>query len=1305
MFSTNSATQVPLAYRNSRRRQRTSDDVSNPPKAKKQKSLLRDTSFDNYDTEEECEIKLGFNQSENETARRESTPPNNTGLHDTSSPAPEKLDNCDRLKMSNILVNNDYYLATHLPSVPDRVKEILREPFRCVISPDAGYCVALTRRNAILWPYSAASTSLATNDVRVLSLLELSAKPSDALPLATLISPSTHSEPGLVIVLPSTGEVLFWETVSNPTILGLIKQQRSGLQDAIPGLLSGEYATEIVNVEPAGFIVILSTGRVCHVCVRDSQGKPALNFQFLNASSRLTGGGLLGGIRNVLSSASWRKNVVAAKAGKSYRRGHRNLLVATNSGLIEVWDTHWSNGSIFKTRIEVVKAVSHALESCVISTDYHPDSYQLVDFTFREDSSSVDLEGSEDRYSLWVLLSATRQRSNCYWVVEVDIHGSQVTVGRISSVTPRPTVTRHDNLWTPRIHVPKPGHTGFIIFECGIVLLSLVPLRESPSSQLLLDGGPIPTPFQDYIKFRDENDHAILGCGVERSQFDQKSPSCLIMVQNLGLIRISVRARPISRTGVDEGRITVKSRLEQVVFYDIKGNPLDLTCYEELCMSPSALEDAALQISSDILRSNSKFVPATVASLDEQMKLRSTALCALATYLSKQHFQLSYPARWTLLSHAEKVAAHRAVWKAQENICRNSEIGGTHLEYILGQMGERFRTKFPSSNREEDLVRHWFIHDTWRMDYIVPWILHGIRDMSNNGTRLDRQLVWQILQASELSLAALGATFQLREEHAKLYGLRDCYPGINGLPMPKYSLISALWTADKVNYVESERLLDAELNVCLQWLKQKDPGGPDQTVSSMIQRIKKNIPKAFRVLWKLYMERVNWCISQASVEEQDAGKELQKCYIVHRKTHLYKMAAMGLLEESIELAENFEDMDALVELIVEMENRIGDRHPAGAGDPAYDGEMEACQLRIDKYFERFGEAWANPFYTRQILAGYPEMLVLMSPYQEHITRFLHQRPGYAKLSWMNDVLGEKDYGSASKSLCNFATSYESNLWSKQVELAIGKLCRLATLESSEKQDLASLQEDIKRFDDLSELSRIQEMLYGHIAPAIHGAIDQSAEVQLANEQFGKVIVHSKPALREALHRNLAKLVAKCPMEPDELVDTLTLIDPAPSMKDGDEDIIGHEFSLALKALSLSDLSRQDPEYCNVLEKLLWRRCMIRDDWDIINRTKQKGDKEVEDVIRSTVLFRTLSDIKDFENESELFCKVHTPVDIANSNILPQGLASRLLPEEQARLLEDFDEEAKLLRSYIERGRLDDWFTWIVGAVRSNPEET
>jgi nuclear pore complex protein Nup133 len=707
-------------------------------------------------------------------------------------------------------------------------------------------------------------------------------------------------------------------------------------------------------------------------------------------------------------------------------------------------------------------------------------------------------------------------------------------------------------------------------------------------------------------------------------------------------------------SGEEEGRISVKSRLEQIVVYEkVASNPFNFREYAELGTSPTVLEKAALEVSDEILRSTSPYVATAVPSLEQQMRLRATALQRLAVFLNESRAELSYQTRWKLLWGAEKIAAQIAIWKVQQSLKEQEPNKPTHLERILGQMGEKFRTKVDADTGELDPVRQWFIRDTWRMEHIIPWALNGLREAGKSSSKSGLQLAPQIYQASELSLATLETAFQFREENAPLYGLGNEYGGLEEASGPQYSELPEFWTSQSVNYSETDELLNAELNTCVKWIPSSNLSAPDKKIAKAITKLKENIPRQFKALSRIYVEKSRWCAAQHALEPVEAGRKLQKAYTEHRKTALFKMGAIDLTEQAIKLAEDFDDMPALAELMIDLreetKRRYAQQRVNGSIPEGLDEELKQLKQRVDNYFERLGDKWADAWFTRYIAIGTPaSLLTECRDYQQQLTRFLRHRPGYAKLSWINDVLGEGDYGSAANTLSNLAATQESDLWSKKVETALAKLAKLSViqLEQHPPDVTASLEADNAHLTWQLRLTAIQEKLYAHICPALHGALDSSAELQLANEQFGKVLVDSKPALREALQRGLAKVVGRCPAAPDELIDVLTLMDPIRWPEVEGDEVIDNEFALALRVLKASEMGRKDPSYRDILEKIIWRRCMIRDDWEKLNVTNEKGDEEMEATIRATALFRTLAECAEGELFNSPFRHVH-PVFDAN----------------------------------------------------------
>ncbi|KAL2371080.1 hypothetical protein RJ035_005004 [Blastomyces gilchristii] len=1315
MFSSNVAAHTSVAIlRNPRRRQRnTADESVKPPKAKRQRSTLRQNV-------RESESAVAKNHGEEQSLQNgeslpEEVPPSRPVImNELALRGPRKQDKRgDHADGTITLSSNDFYNVAHLPSVPEQIKDNPGAPLRYTISPSNGYCLALSQHEAIVWPYTTPPQSLTPSTVLHFVIPSPARNSDDPLPLGTFISKSAEGNPGLIVVVPSTGKITLWETVSNAAILGLMKQRQNGIQGEIPGMLSGEMATEIINAEPSGIIIALSTGRLAHVSIRDSHGKPGISVQVLRGTSRGGGGGFFGGLRSVLSGSSWKRKIAAVKAGMSSQRGQRDIIIATSAGEFELWDIHWNNGNSLKTQVDAKQHILQALRRTVdISEDDAQNAFQVYDFAFANGDSSNYAAGNVDgAISLWALVGVCENSSLSYFVVGLRIAGSTATADVVNPIQLRNHSVDSGTPWAPHLYVPKPGCRAFVIFDKGMIILSLDPFVDPASAQLLGETHATLSSFQDYIRLKEGHEYVVQGCGPEDSDADHEYPSCILMIRNFGLVRVSAFPTPYS-DNVNGAKITAKSRLEQAVFYgSMKSNPLDFVGYDELRSSPAELEHAALQISDEIVRSSSKFIPTTIPSLEQQMKTRATALHDLAVYIKRFHVHISHLTRWKLLWAAEKMAAQRAIWRVQQRNEENTTSNRTHLDFILSKMGDNHKTKIEPGSGETDLVRHWFIHDTWRMEYVIPWFLNGLRrDESNTSRAVDRQFAERVCEACDLSLAALETAFQFREDNVVLYGVGDEFADDDAAIVAQYSDLPEFWTSTQINYSETEQLLDLELNICRRRPATTAATGSDSTATrtaNVLDTIKENIPRQFNAFALLHKERTMWCAAQNDTDIQASGKMLEKSHVENRKPQLFKLAAIGLLEDAITLAESFRDMDALVELMVDLHEQIKEQRPPRRPEdegPVLDEGTKIWKRRIDNYFERFGEAWADAFFTRHITVGQPETLLIMQEYQGAVTKFLRSHPAYSKLSWINDIVGERDYSTACNTLQRLAIERETDLWSKRVEISLAKLTKLAEFEKAGSAP-ADLQEALGPFDQLTEVCNIQELIYDHVLPALHGAIDEGAALQLAIEQFGNNVVRGKPALRALLQRCLAKLVARSPMEPEELINLLTLMDPVQFLEGGEEEdsIGGHEFLFALTVLKLGNfhhLDQQGHEYRENLEMLIWRRCMIRDDWEAINRTDKKGDREVESNVRSTALAETMRQLaEELGEDVRLTRQSFTPSRILETNILPARSHAVLPPDQQISLVQELDAEADLLRTYFEKGKLDEWFSWIISETR------
>ena len=1008
-------------------------------------------------------------------------------------------------------------------------------------------------------------------------------------------------------------------------VVGLVRQKQNGIQGSVPGMLSGEVVTDIINTEPSGLVISFSTGRVAHVAIRDAQGKPSVSCQFLRGSMRATGGGLFGGIKSVLGGGSWRKEVAAVRAGASVQRGQKDVVIATASGVFEVWDTHWNNGNTIKTQLDLKVDILEALKDfdATIANEGERD-FKILDFAIDHGSSHVSREERDANrgLSLFMLTALPHDRlPSRLFVVELSIIGDQATIGFVRSIDCYDSPPSADFSQKPRIYLPKPGNSAFILLDRAIILLSLAQVAESPSSQLFTDTSNSPPYFQDCIQFRTDQHYTILGSGLEDCDNQRKHPSCLLMVQNVGMIRISTLL-PQSDITFPEPKVTIKSKLEEIVFFgSVRNNPFDFTRNKNLISQVEHLEKAALDISDEILQSSSRFIPSTTTSLEHHLQLRARALESLATYLRTHCEPLSRLARWQLLWGAERLTAQRAIWRIEGEIKGNAGNKQTHLDQVLGQMGEKYKTKIDSGKGENDRVRHWLVHDTWRMEHALPWLLNGIREFRGNISKHGRLFAEQLAQSSALSLATMETAFRFREDNASLYGLGD--ENIDdGVLVSGYSGLPEFWTSKRIGYVEADNLLNLELDSCIGWMQKKLPKN-DIPDPETIKKVESAMPRQVRVFARMHDERCRWGAEQDDEKVKEDVSKLQDKHLENRRVQLFKLGASGQLEEAITLAEGFRDMPALVELLLEVNDRLNEKD---IQDPvALEAERKKYEERIDKYFERFGESWADAYFDRQVSSGDSGSLLSVPQYQAHVTKFLRKRPRYRKISWMNDILGERDYATAAETLANLAIDQESDLWARRVELSLGKLVKIAALEKSpttEPEDTALIQ----RFDDQVDLCTIQETVYEHILPCLHGAIDQRAEIQLTLEQFSATVVKGKPALQEILERGLTKLVVREAMPADQLINVLTLMEPFQFLEGDDDRVIGHEFFLALVVLRLSGYAQSDPEYHQVLEKIIWLRAMLRDDWEKINQTQQKGDEQVQLEVHGTALVRTLTEL-------------------------------------------------------------------------------
>ncbi|KAL5332250.1 Non-repetitive/WGA-negative nucleoporin C-terminal-domain-containing protein [Aspergillus crustosus] len=1284
-----------VSVRNPRRRQRTSSGESiKPPSSKRQRSNLR--QVDKCETGDLADRVPDYRSSIIPIGNIQDTSPagdaetqRNISIRASKKPEKRKFNAID----PTILSKTDFYVVSQLPSLPDQIRSLQPEPCRCFFASNHGYALVITQSEAIIWPYSAPVSSPSPADVFRLPIPESYKEGGDKAPLGVILSTATSATPGLLILMPRNGNIIYWETVSCAASLGLPRQKQSGLQGFVPGMLSGEHATDIVNSEPSGVMVTFSSGRVAHITVRDSQGKPAVTVSFLRNPSSYPTSGFLGGLKNALGSGFWRKNIAAVRAGISCQRGQRDVVIVTSAGLFEIWDTHWNNGTLLKRQFDTEELLRRALAVHIPNgiADCEVRVWDLAYLASKlETVDSQDTAGQSWQVSVLVGLHSGSNTRGVF-VVQLSLSGNAhiLSVHPIS-FQPFPTGSGDPR---PRLFIPRPCETAFIVIGRSIKILSLAGVESTPSSQLLIDNGQAQA-FFDSINLRSGKTYEVLGSGCEHQAEGNAIAACLLMIRDFGVVRITTLSRQITANSPEIVQVTAQHKLEQAVFYGtMLGNPLDLSSKGDLDFHIEEIEEATLRICQGLLQSTSEFIPTAAISIDQNLKLRAKALDDLSRLLLEHNKILDRRIWWELLWGAEKLAAQRAIWKLEEKARASNTSDPTFLTHVLGLMSEKFKTKPVRPDDLSDPVRSWFLYDTYRMEHLVPWIFHATKPQKGDVPKQMRRLSGHILEASELSLAVLETAFKYRDEHASQFGIGDGYLE-EGVLITGYGGLPEFWTSQSISYSETGHLLDCELEGCRAWIQATTSSeASDQQIA---RKIAQNSARHIRILSRMQSERTRWLSAQKDQKLLDEAIAIKQAHIKQRRWQLFKLAGIGHLADAINLAEEFRDMTALVELVIELQDQNKDGMLVEEAEDVPTGIQYAfseLDRRITQYFEKFGEAWADAFLSRQISMGQSGILFSMKKFQPFITRFLHKHQSYSKLSWINDVIGEYDYSRAAKTLESLAVEREQDIWNHRVELSLAKLANLAIWERHAPSDPRPLQTDIKRLEGFAEMGAVQEVIHGYISPVLQGAIDQKAALELAVEHFANSTTQDRPSLHDLLREALARVVLRQVMSLDQLVDLLTLMDSGRDSGTGQNEFSGNEFHLALRVIRLGDyVNRYDLNYRLALQKLVWRRCMMRDDWDAIGKAIEHMGSESDALVLTTSLFRTLDmcfrDEHGNDPDNPPLYVPAGPRDVLLNEADCTLLSSRFRPEQRAPFSRDLEQEDKILADYIEKGGLE-----------------
>ncbi|KAF1921902.1 Non-repetitive/WGA-negative nucleoporin C-terminal-domain-containing protein [Ampelomyces quisqualis] len=1285
MFSPEASVQsARSSLRNPRRRQRSSEGLQSHPRRKRSK--LSDAGFvgkedahANGNGTALTNGHAGYSSAENSMVvvdmpvREKKAPPKRTAKEDNSV----------------YLTRNANYSFKKLPAFP---KQLLRSPYRATALSSAGLALALTHDRALAWDYNAELTP----EVIALSL-PFNLRPSDPLPLGSIVRNGPTNDFGVVAVAPSTGKIAFWENIDNAEARNLYPQRHQAAEGSVK-LYSGETITDLVDIEHAGFVLISSSGRLAHLTLRDSQGRPGVSATILNAPSSSNGSffslkGLLGGVI--------RKSIASVKARQSESKGQMEVITVTSTGLFQQWGLSWSGQHNFVCETETQAEIASAVQANASPEARNVHEVQVLDFAIMVE------QRSQNANSLLVLVVSFGSDSLHYSLLEMELStpGAIVTRAIPLNKFQQPQLLNEP---TGILLLPYPGHTAFVQFPGAICVASLAQPEESPENQLLLDSGRATLPFQDTLYFRQDPAVVFAGHALEEGNKKEKRATALIFVQGFGITMISAQPPTTDDTDEDRLRVTARSKLEQATFFSANASKLlDFSVKSRFSFSDDEIAQAAIAITTGILSSSYLYMDNVTSSLDDQFQTRATALRTLINHLRSDYPPLTYSTRWHLLGQAEKLAAAHKLWLWYQDKQQDKQLhpesypDNILMADIIKALHERFKTPIQPDIGETDYIRNFFLKDVDRISSLIPWGWFHLRAFYiKDGNKEQPPVMQRLSEGNDVMLVSLEAAFEFRQANIEAY---DLDPGSleDGILKPGhgYDLLPQFWTSSH-NIVSSIRsLVDVGRNLAVTNYEEGYQEG-------LAQKIGKDNPGLVKLGCQTHIERFQWALEQSEEKVRETGRSLRNEWNTKvRPSHIIGLMEIGLATDGMKLAEQYHDMPTLVDLVWDETNWL-ESEKASTRSKMEQAEstvkLNRIKERISRYFEIYGDDWAEAFYAKYIKENQAAQLFTKEYLnQPALTRFLRAEPSRARLGWINEVVGEKNYEAAAASLFDSASKQETNAWCQRVQLSIAKLAMLckqetkqgavqeAVPEPTQKTRAQKLRDN--RFastENQLEYAKIQEEVYEQLLPTITGALDDESAVDLLMAQYGQGRLRDRPAHQSILKEGFENLIRHRVIDPALMVDILTLMDA-----DGGAALMdGREFVYALRVVMKNwhDIHRTTRDG---LLKLVWKRLCIRDNWAEINQTKHVSDAQLEEFLLGTNLARTFRGVYLSNDTNKP--RIVSPANL--EKVLGSGathgeLCVRFASEDlREPIIKDNLLDDDVLREQIAKHRLEDWY--------------
>lgn len=575
------------------------------------------------------------------------------------------------------LTKNDKYCVSRLPAIPP----ILNHDH---VANDSGllngyadgktdFALVVSEKTINVWRYNS------SDDVPISFEFPLGESAQDAFQLAILTrsSPGTSLDPGLVIINSTSGHILFFESVQQAPALGMINSKSIETQI---NLLAhqGEYITLAENVEPAGIVVATSWKRVVLVLLRDHKGTPKLSSLELtkpSTSSRFFGSWIGSNDDEITDE------IVSLKAGRTSNQGTtQEIIVQDASGTFKryVYQASSTGAPYINYKKTLLFRLASYLESNI--DGFIPGSVVNVKFLDLWPAFSKDLNSdANDLFIALVCVQSSLQGSNeeRLALLTMKINESGVMITRSHLLPEVYTAHNHSLVSKPKLFIPKPGTSAFVVIGPAVVLCDLS--SETARASEFFYYKP---KWEDTIKFK--ADMQMIGFGYEDQSKKDENPALLIITSDFGVLRIErFVGSDADHYSSDEDFNPVnllKSHIQQAIYFS-DSPVMDFNVGSNY--PDNVIVDAISQINSEILECSSPYLPPYFSSTRDSFSLRLKLLHNLIAFF-KQNFDSCWDTVYPFIVEAlEKIQVALNLWNLIDTEGSEAKILKSAVKEIL----------------------------------------------------------------------------------------------------------------------------------------------------------------------------------------------------------------------------------------------------------------------------------------------------------------------------------------------------------------------------------------------------------------------------------------------------------------------------------------------------------------------------------------------------------------------------------------------------------------------------------------------